>query len=89
MLYFSAVAIFQALVERFAFLDHVNGLQDVGYLFGLNKRLSGPLSREPIQWQPIRPWKTICECGIVGNLLPTFHCQRALSLLPGTLQQSG
>ncbi|TMJ39032.1 MAG: hypothetical protein E6G86_15035 [Alphaproteobacteria bacterium] len=36
VLYFSAVAIFQALVERFAFLDYANGLQDVGYLFGLN-----------------------------------------------------
>jgi hypothetical protein len=36
VLYFSAVAIFQALVERFAFLDYGNGLQDVGYLFGLN-----------------------------------------------------
>ena len=31
MLYFSAVAIFQALVERFAFLDYANGRQDVGY----------------------------------------------------------
>src|SRR5262249_29491228 len=36
VLYFSAIAIFQALVERFAFLDYANGLQDVGYLFGLN-----------------------------------------------------
>jgi hypothetical protein len=36
VLYFSAVAIFQALVERFTFLDYANGLQDVGYLFGLN-----------------------------------------------------
>src|SRR5258708_35919856 len=36
VLYFSAVAIFQALVERFAFLDYANSLQDVGYLFGLN-----------------------------------------------------
>src|SRR5262249_11897586 len=31
-----AIAIFQALVERFAFLDYANSLQDVGYLFGLN-----------------------------------------------------
>src|SRR5262245_18145926 len=36
VLYFSAIAIYQALVERFAFLDHANSLQDVGYLFGLN-----------------------------------------------------
>ena len=36
VLYFSAVAIFQALVERFAFLDYANCLQDIGYLFGLN-----------------------------------------------------
>src|SRR5262245_401238 len=36
VLYFSTVAIFQALVERFAFLDYANGLQDVGYFFGLN-----------------------------------------------------
>src|SRR5437870_5216600 len=36
VLYFSAIAIFQALVERFAFLDYANSLQDVGYLFGLN-----------------------------------------------------
>src|SRR5262249_7882712 len=36
VLYFSAFPIFQALVERFAFLDYANGLQDVGYLFGLN-----------------------------------------------------
>src|SRR5262245_18970582 len=36
VLYFSAIAIFQALVEHFAFLDHANSLQDVGYLFGLN-----------------------------------------------------
>src|SRR6516165_3405014 len=35
----------------------------------------------------IRPWKTICECGIVGNLLPTFHCRRALSLLPSAAQR--
>src|SRR5262249_37664870 len=27
VLYFSAIAIFQALVERFAFLDHANGLR--------------------------------------------------------------
>jgi hypothetical protein len=36
VLYFSAFAIFQALVERFAFLDYANSLYDVGYLFGLN-----------------------------------------------------
>src|SRR5262245_49633377 len=42
---------------------------------------------KPIQWQPIRPWKTICECGIVGNLLPTFHCRRSLSLLPSAAQR--
>src|SRR5215831_2140584 len=36
VLYFSAITIFQALVERFAFLDYANSLQDVGYLFGLN-----------------------------------------------------
>jgi len=36
VLYFSAFAIFQALVERFAFLDYAHGLQDVGYLLGLN-----------------------------------------------------
>jgi hypothetical protein len=36
VLYFSAIAIFQALVERFAFLDYANSFQDVGYLFGLN-----------------------------------------------------
>src|SRR6516164_8941601 len=36
VLYFSAFAIFQALVECFAFLDYANGLQDVGYLFGLD-----------------------------------------------------
>src|SRR6266540_5106512 len=36
VLYFSAIAIFQALVERFAFLDYASSLQDVGYLFGLN-----------------------------------------------------
>jgi len=36
VLYFSTVAIFLALVERFAFLDYANGLQDVGYFFGLN-----------------------------------------------------
>src|SRR5262245_19797440 len=36
VLYFSAIAIFQALVERFAFLDYANSLQDVRYLFGLN-----------------------------------------------------
>ena len=36
MLYFSAVAILQALVECFAFLDYTNGLQDVGYLLCLN-----------------------------------------------------
>src|SRR5262249_56007321 len=42
---------------------------------------------KPIQWQPIRPWKTICECGIVGNLLPTFHCRRALSVLAGGTQR--
>src|SRR5262249_45321892 len=42
---------------------------------------------KPIQWQPIRPWKTICECGIVGNLLPTFHCRRSLPPLPGAAQR--
>src|SRR5262249_10312584 len=31
--------------------------------------------------------ETICECDIVGNLLPTFHCQPALPLLPGTAQR--
>src|SRR5919201_5310862 len=36
VLYFSAVAILQALVECFAFFDYANGLQDVGYLFCLN-----------------------------------------------------
>src|SRR5260370_1305210 len=35
-LLFSTITVFQALVERFAFLDYANSLQDVGYLFGLN-----------------------------------------------------
>jgi hypothetical protein len=45
VLYFSAFAIFQALVERFAFLDYANSLYDVGYLFGLNNNCLAPVSR--------------------------------------------
>jgi hypothetical protein len=47
MFYFPFFTIFEALVERFAFLDYANSLEDIGYLFGLNNNcltlfLSGP-----------------------------------------------
>jgi hypothetical protein len=72
VLYFSAITVFQALVERFAFLDYANSLQDVGYLFGLNNDCLARCLATPSNVSQFVLGKPFANVTLSENCFPLF-----------------
>ena len=72
MLYFCAIAMFQALVERFAFLDYANSLQDVGYFFGLNNDCLALCLASPSNSSQLVLGKPFANVALSETCLPLF-----------------